>query len=94
MLFWLFKISIRQNRTLPFCNKDRLIADDTKEYELRRQRFDNATLNPNELALAEELEMEQVFVSLKKVINNDINVCSIIIIFYYSSIKRWHGSGA
>ena len=61
-----FKISIRQNRTLPFCNKDRLIADDTKEYELRRQRFDNDALNPNELALAEELEMEQVFLRLKQ----------------------------
>ena len=61
-----FKISIRQNRTLPFCNKDRLIADDTKEYELRRQRFDNDALNPNELALAEELEMEQVFLRLNQ----------------------------
>ena len=51
---------MRQNRTLPFCNEDRLIADYTKEYELRRQRFNIETLNPNEIALNEELETEQV----------------------------------
>ena len=86
MIFWFVKISIRQNRTLPFCNKDRLIADDTKEYELRRQRFDNETLNPNELALAEELEMEQVLIGLKRKLLRVIFfhmtlVCSIMIMF-------------
>ena len=64
MLSW--QISIRENRTLPFCNKDRLIADYTKEYELQRQRFTGKDLPPNEEALAEELETEQVFVILTK----------------------------
>ena len=52
-----------------------MIADDTKDYELRRQRFDDESLNPNELALAEELETEQVLIMMKKL--KDIKISFI-----------------
>ena len=55
-----------------FCNKDRLIADDTKQFELRRERFDGENLTPHELELAEELETEQV------------NICTLYYIDHYT----------
>ena len=67
ILFDKTQISIRPNRTLAFCNKDRLIADDTKEFELRRERFDGENLTPDQLTLADELETEQVNTFMKSV---------------------------
>ena len=45
---------------MAFCNKDRLIADDTKQFELRRERFEGENLKPDQEALADDLETEQV----------------------------------
>ena len=59
-LYCLWQISIRPNRTLAFCNKDRWIADDTKQFELRREKFEGEHLTPDQSALADELETEQV----------------------------------
>ena len=67
---FLNQISVRSNRTLTFCNKDRLIADDTKQFELRRERFDGENLSPHEIELAEELETEQVNICTAYQIHN------------------------
>ena len=45
---------------MAFCNKDRWIADDTKQFELRREKFEGEQLTPDQSALADELETEQV----------------------------------
>ena len=45
---------------MAFCNKDRWIADDTKQFELRREKFEGEHLTPDQSALADELETEQV----------------------------------
>ena len=59
ILSFIYQISARSNRTLEFCNKDRLVVDNTKQYELRRERFEG-DLDPDQVELMEQLETEQV----------------------------------
>ena len=59
ILSFISQISARSNRTLEFCNNDRLVVDNTKQYELRRERFEG-DLDPDQVELMEQLETEQV----------------------------------
>ena len=59
ILSFIYQISVRSNRTLEFCNKDRLVVDNTKQYELRRERYEG-DLAPGQVELMEQLETEQV----------------------------------